>query len=84
MQKSERDERFMRRIERDVDGWLEYYTTPRSPIGCTWEEHEFCLWYSETSKFIRKIPVQKAFKMYADGTLRELVETEKAIALLLR
>lgn len=86
MQKSERDERLMRRIENEVDEWLEYYTKSKSesPIGCTWEGDKFCLWCRKTAKLIRRIPAQESFKMYADGTLRELVETEKAIALLLR
>lgn len=86
MQKSERDVILMRRIENEVDEWLEYYTKDmrESPIGCVWNGDFLCLFNRGTSDEFKKIPIKNAFKMYADGTLRELVETEKAIALLQR
>lgn len=76
-----------RQIEDDIDSWLGFWHHPTSngsPVGVRWTDGNLEIFTSEESYgdwlVIKTIGYREAVRMYLDGTLKQLLETEVAIA----
>lgn len=81
------------KIEQQIDDWIGYWDEKKSsPIGVRWRNIGGGKWVLQIFVgdddgqgdwlVIKDIPYRLVLDMYENGTLKEYVETEKAIAII--